>query len=244
MASEDQELPLIPPYPDDKSCTKSVAMGTLDIATEIVASVIPGVSGVKNALVERLVREPLEKRRAAFHARIAEGLARLEARFEGFNPTELANNESFISAVFETTQAAMRTSVEEKREYLVNAVLNVATGFTLDDVIQASFVQTISRFSGHHVAVLKCYQNPGSLAHLFPESNPNLHAPMKELLARDLVPRGVSKDALDRIHDDLENERMIAVYAISGTLDTHGSLLTPVGERFLDFISGPIERNS
>lgn len=133
----------------------------------------------------------------------------------------------------------MRTSVDIKREYLVNAVLNVANGFTLDDVIQSSFVQIIGRFSAHHVAVLKAYQNPTSLAHLFPENNANVHAPMKDLLARALV--GVSKEALDHIHDDLDNERIIALYAVEGGLGTIGSLLSPVGERFLAFIASPID---
>ncbi|MGR9310694.1 hypothetical protein ACU8MX_14835 [Rhizobium leguminosarum] len=241
MASNDQNLPPIPAYPKDESRRKSAGLGALDIATEIVATSLPGVAGVKNVLVEKLVRAPLEKRRAEFHERVAEGLAQLEARLDGFDPSELEENESFISAVYEATQAAMRSSADEKRKYLVNAVLNVAAGFTLDDVIQASFVQIIGRFSGQHVAVLKAYQNPASLGHLFPQSNANVNAPMKDLLARALIPKGVSQDALDRVHDDLDNERMIAVYAVQGSIGANGSLLTPIGEKFLRFISSPIE---
>lgn len=243
MASNDQDLPPIPSYPKDDSSRKSAGLGALDVATEIVASSLPGIAGLKNVFVEKLVRAPLEKRRAEFHERVAEGLAQLEARLDGFNPAALEENESFISAVYEATQAAMRSSVEVKREYLANAVLNVAAGYTLDDVIQASFIQIIARFSVQHVAVLKVYKDPASLGHLFPQSNANIDAPMKDLLARTLIPKGVSQDALDRVHDDLDSERMIAFYAVQGNINESGSLLTPIGEKFLRFISSPIEFN-
>lgn len=67
MASKENDLPPIPSYPSEKSHARAAGMNALDIAAEIASSAIPGLSGVKNAIVEKLVRAPLENRRTAFH---------------------------------------------------------------------------------------------------------------------------------------------------------------------------------
>jgi hypothetical protein len=47
---------------------------------------------------------------------------------QGFDFRQLSANDSFVSAVIETTQSALKTNASEKIEALRNAVLNIAMG--------------------------------------------------------------------------------------------------------------------
>ena len=92
--------------------------------------------------------------------RIGEGLSELENRFDGFHPETLAENEDFISAVYETTSAAMKSNNDAKRDRLKNAVLNMAAGRSVSDALRGRFISLLQTFSEEHILLLKLCNDP------------------------------------------------------------------------------------
>jgi hypothetical protein len=71
--------------------------------------------------------------------RVAEGLRGLEKTVEGFRIEKLRDNERFISAVMNASQAAIQDHQREKRDALGNAVLNVTRGSGFAEDVEAIF---------------------------------------------------------------------------------------------------------
>lgn len=89
---------------------------------------------------------------------IADGLRDLEKK--GLRLEDLRSNEQFISAVMHASQIALRTHQEEKRHALRNAVLNIATGQSPDEMLQQVFLNLIDLFTEWHLRILKLFQAP------------------------------------------------------------------------------------
>src|SRR5687768_17141556 len=92
---------------------------------------LPYVGSAAVELFGSLMMPPLQKRQREWMEEIGEGLRALEAK--GVNLDELRDNEAFIDTVLHASQAALRTSVKEKREALRNAVLNSALPHAPDE---------------------------------------------------------------------------------------------------------------
>lgn len=80
---------------------------------------------------------PLARRRDEWWEHLARRLRELEETVAGFHLEDLSQNEQFVSATLQATQAALRTHQEEKLQALRNAVLNTALGKGGDDDSQA-----------------------------------------------------------------------------------------------------------
>lgn len=231
----------LPEYPtsDPRSFGYEVARTAMDAA----ASMIPGASYAVGAIVQHVVTEPLQKRRDAWFERVGYGLRELEERMTDFDPSKLAQNDEFISAVFEATQAAMKTAKEEKLEALRSAVLNLALGkLNLDEVLRSSFFTYIDRFTPAHVAVLKLLADP--------RSSPEAARVAEQMMAGGPIevikagrPSGMSDAALQRVLADLAREDLAETGGLNTTV-SQASLLskrsTAAGDAFLRFIADPL----
>src|SRR2546428_6257956 len=103
-------------------------------AVKAALSAIPGVGGPAAELFQLIIQLPIEKRRDAFLASLAERLFRLEA--QGLKVSALKDRPEFVTAFLQATQVALRTHEAEKLEALRNAVENVARGQSPDDVLR------------------------------------------------------------------------------------------------------------
>jgi len=86
---------------------------------------------------------------------IAEGLRKLERDF-----AELKDNNAFIDTAMQASQVALRTSQQEKREALRNAVLNSALPDPPDECRQLMFIQYIDGFASIHMRILSLLDDP------------------------------------------------------------------------------------
>jgi hypothetical protein len=146
-----------------------------------------------------IIQPPLERRRAAWMERVAEGLKTLEER--GLNVENLQQNEDFVSAVMQASQIAIRTHQEKKLEALQNAVLNVASHQAPDDALQLMFLNFIDVFTDWHLLILKLFQAPpaqsgimaGGLSHVLENAFPALRGRREfyDNVWRDLFLRGL-----------------------------------------------------
>lgn len=117
----------------------------------------------------------------------------------GLDSIELTDNEDFIAAVYEATDAAMRTRDERMRESLRDAVLNLASGVSLDDVLRGTFFGYLARFSPVHIDALRRLHSLRRIE-MFSSS-------ADELLRREMdsVPQGT----MDRVIADLIREELV-----------------------------------
>lgn len=236
----DEKPKRVEPYPteDDRSFGYHAARTTLDAA----ASLVPGAGYAVGELVKHFIGEPLERRREEWLTSIGEGVAELQDRFDGFNPSSLSDNEEFISAVYETTQHAMKTHRKEKREALRNAVLNIALGYRLDEVERGAFLGAVDRFSPLHIAVLKLLSNP--------EENPeyvksvhNIVMGSRDQFIGPAIGLHASDGSLSRVLSDLRREGFTDG-SESGGMGGRSLLqkaTTRDGDRFIQFISSPAD---
>jgi hypothetical protein len=118
-------------------------------------SVIPVIGGPAVELFQLLIQPPLEKRKSDWMNTVGEKLQQLEK--DGLKLEDLQENEQFISAVMNATQAAMRTHITAKREALCNAVLNIAAGQSPDETVQYLLLSFIDGFTEMHLRILKAF---------------------------------------------------------------------------------------
>lgn len=226
------------PKSDDRSFGYEVARTTIDA----VSSIIPGGSYAVGKLVEHFVAAPLQKRRDEWFERVGAGLRDLQERFDGFDPAKLDENEDFVSAVFEATQAAMKTSKEEKIEALRNGIMNIASGFRLDDILRSAFFSYIDRFTPLHLRVLRLLSNPSASPEMRAQAERTMAGAQMNIL-RSALPESVADNSsLNRVLADLDREGLADTKSLN-TMGTQNSLLskrsTAAGDAFLRFVSSP-----
>lgn len=230
-----------PDYPtaDPRSLAYEVARTTLDAAV----SVVPGAGYAVGKVVERFIAAPLQKRRDEWFQCIGEGLQTLEARLDGFDPSQLDQNVDFVSAVFEATQGALKTVNEEKIEALRNGILNIAAGMTISEIVRGTFFSLIDRFSPAHFRVLRLLANPAGSPEMVKQAEQTWAGAQIGVLRAALPEEMLAEDALKRILVDLDREGLASTGSMFA-MGTQGSLLakrsTAIGDSFIKFVSDPI----
>lgn len=222
---------------------QSKATEIANVGAQSAAGIVPLAGGALAPIVAAIVSAPLERRRTEWFNRIAEGLNQLKDQFAGFDPEDLASNDDFVSAVYTTTDAAMRASRESKRERLANVALNVAAGKTINEALRERFIGLVQMFSEEHILVLRMGRDP--------QSYPRMVDRVKDMMAGgrggvymvELAHHGVSEAVFGLIASDLEREGLIQG-GFNVTMTAQG-ILNPIttdrGNAFLEFIRSPID---
>ncbi|UYW33636.1 hypothetical protein [Methylorubrum extorquens] len=237
MSDEKAEFPDSYPESDDRTVGYQVAR----TAIEAAASIVPGAGYALGQIVEHVIGEPLRKRRDEFFTRVGERLNKLEEQGR-ISSSELSDDEEFVSAVYEATQIYMKTSKEEKRQLLENAIINTALGFNLDDVLRGAFYALIERFSPLHIVVLKMLHDP-SASPEYADAAKNVYMSSKDNIVRQVLkmPHHHASGPLERVFSDLNREGLTDG-SEKGGMTKDGVMAgstTLIGAQFLRFISAP-----
>ena len=128
-------------------------------AAKAALSAIPVIGGPAAELFALVLAPPIEKRRDSWLQRLYDGFKSLEAEVEGFNISDLSEDEEFVSSVLHATQIAMRTHQEEKLQALRNALLNVIRLRRLDEEAREFFFGLIDLFSVTHLEVIRLFKD-------------------------------------------------------------------------------------
>lgn len=204
---------------------------------------IPIVGGAAAPLIGALVSAPLEKRRAAWFNRIGEGLLELESRFDGFDPDTLSENEDFVSAVYETTHAAMRSSHEGKRQRLANVVLNIAAGRSVGDALRGKFTSLVQVYSEEHILLLRLCHHPLSFPRVASMQERMSMGGRIHVFEEELRHHGVSTALINVLAKELESDGLIhgGMNTVMSGNGLFQSSTTDLGKAFMDFISNPLD---
>lgn len=240
MASEIEKHPDFPEK--DK---RDVGIRTARAATDALLSLVPGgglLSQGVQEVFDAAIGLPLEKRREEWFRSLAIHIDGIRQRVNELDPARLGEDPEFVSIVAETTQIAMKTHREAKREALRNVVLNAAVGIRLDDILRGSFMDYIDAFSELHLKVLRLLADPNSSPEMVAQASGIMAGSVYPLLKGVLPEVAQHPQLLDRVLADLGREGLIDVGSIRGMM-TGGSLLTKrsteFGDAFLQFISEP-----
>ena len=196
-------------------------------------SIIPVVGGPAVELFQLLVQPPLEKRRSDWMNMVGEKLEQLEK--EGLKLEDLQDDEQFISAVMNATQAALRTHITAKREALCNAVLNIAIGQSPDETVQHLLLSFIDDFTEMHIMILKAFHAP--------EPPPGLSmGGLNSLLEYAILALINRRNIYDQLWKDLYTRGLVNTESLHTTMSGHGLTsrrTTDLGAALLELIQEP-----
>jgi len=216
-----------------------------DAAQQVVraaVSAIPVVGGPVSELLNALVTPVLDKRRRQWMEEVADALRKLEGEHR-LKIDDLQDNEQFVDSVLQATQVALRTSQQEKRDALRNALLNSVLPDAPPASLQHMFMNWIEDFTSWHIRILKLMDSPvtntkalgkvplnapmGALAHVLENAYPQL--------------RG-NRSFYDQVWSDLWARGLVNTQELSGMMTGHGlneQRTSGVGRQFISFISEP-----
>ena len=212
------------PYPEPGPVSRVASV------VPVLASAVPGLGGPASQLVSMVLALPLERRRAVWLNDIAESLAKLEQMVEEFTVEALVDDEEFVTAMTSATLIALRNHDAEKLAALRNAVVNVALKRDPDAELQSIFLTFVDNLTALHIQLLALFRDKPDA-----KARPSDHIPVAEDHVREILPQ-LPPNTYDFLCLDLENRKLVADSRefVAGAIPGR---LTPLGHKFLDFIS-------
>jgi hypothetical protein len=203
-----------------------------------LASMIPLVGGAGSELIG-LLSSPVAQRRDDWFEDLARRLHDLEGRVAGFKFDDLANNEQFVSATLQATQAALLTRDQEKLEALRNAVLNVALSNNLDEDQQAIFLSLVDSLTPAHLRMLKFFDAPKEeMARPIPAAIERAKKYVSGL-------QSLGDSATQLLFDDLHRDGFLSVTSDNQRIAPLNKRWTSNwGHEFITFITAPKETDN
>jgi hypothetical protein len=204
---------------------------------------IPLVGAAAQELFQKLITPPLEKRRQKWIECIAEGLRHLESQ-QLLSIEQLSENDAFIDAVMFASQAAIKTSQEEKREALKNAVLNSALPDPPDDSRQQIFIGLVESLTVWHLKILRFFSDPAKAFAEQAKTPPqySIGGSLSQLLTAAYPELANERELYDLIGKDLYGNGLMGTDGFHGMMTGSGvynKRTTSLGDQFLAFISQP-----
>lgn len=169
--------------------------------------------------------------------------AKLQAEKPEFKLEELLENEVFMSALVRATLIAAGTNQDEKRRFLRNALINIATGSAPDEDIQQIYLSAIEAFTPTHVQILEVMWN--GFQRLRQQGIDTSATAVSQFrtygsLIEKLLPRlRGQQDLVQAAMSDLANRGFTKARAVDAVIQ-HPSI-TNFGGRFLQFVTKPEE---
>lgn len=238
MANDVEPLPEFPKK-DDRQFGYRVARSAIAGADALLTGGIASAALLE--IVDSAIGAPLEKRRLEWFVELGRGFEELRCRVNGFDPGRLGDDPEFVSAVAEATSIAMRTHREEKRRALRNAVLNIAAGFKVDEILRGAFMGYVDRFSPLHLKVLRLLAAPQESAEMVAAAK-GIMAGSQHGIVEAAVPELKDQpQLLDRIVADLAREDLAegSLKALGSASSLLAKRTTASGDAFLAFIAEP-----
>lgn len=205
-------------------------------------SLIPGV-GAAGTLLMEVFGPPVERRRLEWAKTVAAVLDDLQQN-RGVTVEQLQNNETFIDAVIQASQAAARTSQGEKRAALRAAILNAGLPSAPDDSLQQMFIHYVDVFTVWHLKLLQLFRNPSawftSAGRKAPEFS--MAGSLDAVLLEAYPELRGRREFYDSIWHDLYQRRLLnteGLHAMMTGQGTMGKRTTELGDQFLAFITDP-----
>jgi hypothetical protein len=203
---------------------------------------IPFVGGSITEVLSIVLAPAVARRRDEWFKELADALDQMESKVEGFKVESLAGNEAFVSAAIQATRAAASTHQQDKRDYLRNALLNIAAGKGLSEELQQIFIDAIDAFSASHMKVLNFLRTGDrdlSDKGLWSAASPYDIRDVGKAI-RTLHPEFAGQDSFVRyIMTDLRNRGFTNLGGPDDPFPLGSDSITNMGIEFLSFVLKP-----
>jgi hypothetical protein len=220
-------------YPEPSEADTAQAIARAGIAA------IPLVGGSINQLLALVLAPAVARRRDELLKELADALDQMEKKVEGFKVENLAENEAFVSATIQATLIAIGTHKQEKREYLRNALLNIAKGITADEIKQQFFLNAIEAFTPAHIKALNVIWRGGGLKIGWDENSIPIMQRTYGAAIGILAPEVKGQTSLiGAVLADLRN-RGFSNLGGADLAFPQGGTITNLGIEFLNFVLSP-----
>jgi hypothetical protein len=208
-------------------------------------SAIPLIGSPAVELFQLVITPPIEKRRQEWMQSIGEGLQQLEDKQRTLID-DLKTNDAFIDTVMQASQAAVRTSQNEKKEALRNAVLNAALPSPPNDSRQQLFITWVETYTVWHLRLLKLFASPLAWYAANNRQPPEyvIAGSLGQMLCNAYPELASERDFYDKIAKDLYNDglfRSQQLHVNMSGMGVYEERSTPLGSEFLKFISDPLK---
>lgn len=204
-------------------------------------SAIPFVGGPAVELFNHFISSPLSRRVNEWRERVGERLQSLEAQ-RGNSLEDLQKDEAFLAVLLQASQTAVRTSSEEKRDALLNAIVNSAAPSKPDAAEQILFLDYIDRFTDWHLRILLLFSKPAEFAEkngvTFTHSE--LSTSLGDLLEKVFPELRGKREFYDQVWFQLNQAGLVKTDTLHSMMTTSGALssrTTELAGRFLAFIA-------
>jgi hypothetical protein len=225
--TSDQNLAEVP----KKHTPKDLARLTADILAGFIHA---------GSLLNYLITPPLEKRRNEWLDALGTRLIQLETE-KGIYLEDLKENDEFIDIVIQATQIALRSSQEEKKEALKNAILNNVCGRAPVLSMQQMFINYIDTFTVWHIKLLDLFSDPVRWAKKVDYSFQQVTTGELSLILEEaFTEMSGERDFYDQIWKDLYSRGLVNTEGLHVTMTGSGLMsrrATSIGEAFIKYIT-------
>ena len=207
------------------------------VVAKAALSAIPVAGGPLAELFAFVITPPLEKRRHEWMEEVGKRLQALEQK--GLDLQGLQNNQEFLDAVLQATQAALRTSVEEKKTALANAVTHSATGANVDGALRHMFLNLVDDFTEWHLRLLVLFADPDAFLKKHGRTTSISMGGLENILLIAYPELGGRQEFYDQVWADLNAKGLVNTPGLRTTMSAMGLMskrLTKMGTQFLNYI--------
>ncbi len=208
---------------------------------------IPVVGAAATELLNAIVTPSLEKRRNQWMEEVGEALRVLEEKMD-IVLESLQKNEGFIDVAIEASQMAIKTSNQEKRKALKNAILNSALPNPPEESLQKMFLSFIDTLTIWHIKLLELFSDPQSYL-----EKHNIQftgypfGSMSILVGKAFPELSGRRNLYDLIWKDLYSRALVTTEGLHTTMSGSSIIdkrTTEIAKLFLDYIKSPIEEET
>ena len=210
----------------------TIISDTVEIAAKTLLSVIPVGGPLISEVWNTVKSNAAQKRLQEWQQLVEQRLSSMEISLE-----DLGSNQNFASALFQATEAAIKTAKEEKRCYLANALKN-SIDCDLDESVMMIFFNMINRYTTLHIKILEFFDNPQKYSNKF-RTNRIMGSPEDVLF--DTYPDLIEKrEIVHQVYKELSADGLTNTINFGVTMTAqgmHASRTTALGKQFISFIT-------
>lgn len=208
--------------------TKEKIHSLIEIGVKTAVGFLPSpISAAFNAVCENVKESVLNKRSEKWKSDVISRLEKLETSYES-----LINNHSFATALIKTSELAIKTESDEKRQLLANALVNTYS-LKINENKTIIFLQLIEKYTVLHIQIIKYFHDDYMNERPF-----NNHMPPIMGLIRVRF-SNVDGTYLDKIVKDLQNDYVLESFNYDSPVEMmryRSKNLTKLGEEFYEYL--------
>ena len=200
----------------------------IEIGAKAATGFLPGpVSAAFNAVCDSVKESVLNKRAEKWKSDVIIRLEKLEANYES-----LICDPSFATALIKTSELAVKTESDEKRQLLANALVNTYS-LKIGEDKTIIFLQLIEKYTILHIQIIKYFHDD-----YMNEKPFNNHMPPIMGLVRMRF-SNIDSAYLNKVVKDLQNDYILEAFQYDSPVEImhyRAKLLTKLGEDFFNYL--------